>query len=104
MAADDEKFDINESTGQITDQGGPLNRRGLRTDGNTTADDYRRTKVCTYTVKVKVRDGLDEDTETRRRRTTPNDTIDGKSRKINGPSATWTKLRLAPNGDGDVAH
>ena len=51
------KFDINESTGQILTKE-PLNHEDTTDCGY---DDAADPTVCTYTVKVQVWDGLDED-------------------------------------------
>ncbi|MDD9995647.1 MAG: fibronectin type III domain-containing protein, partial [Dehalococcoidia bacterium] len=64
------KFDINESTGQILTKA-PLNHEDTDCGYDSTAD----TTSCIWTVRVQVTDGLDEHRNTEESPTTPDDTI-----------------------------
>ena len=70
------KFTINESTGQILTKD-PLNHEDDGCGYDSTDDTLTSTTAttCTYTVKVEVRDGLDENGNKEKSETTADDTI-----------------------------
>ena len=90
------KFDINESTGQILTKD-PLNHEADCSDADTGGD----ADNCTYTVKVEVWDGLDEDRNKEEAPVTVDDTItvnitvSDVAEKPAAPAVTVTSLVVA---------